>query len=106
MAAHRGRTHLGRLGGFYDHVPPPHLDLYGLGPRVPMLLISPWAKAGTIADDTLEFSSVLKMIETIWDLPSLTERDRRSSDMLDLFDFDQEPIAPLLREQRDCSIVA
>ncbi len=57
------------FGGFYDHVPPPHVDLFGFGPRVPMLLISPWAREGSIASDTLEFSSVLKMIETIWACP-------------------------------------
>lgn len=93
------------FGGFYDHVPPPHLDLYGLGPRVPMLLISPWARQGLITSDLLEFSSVLKMIETIWDLPSLTERDAGASDMLDLFDFEGEPAPRLLREPRDCSSV-
>ena len=93
------------FGGFYDHVPPPHVDLYGFGPRVPMLLISPWAREGYIASQTLEFSSVLKMIETIWDLPSLTERDARASDMLDLFDFEHGPAPELLREPRDCSLV-
>ncbi len=91
------------FGGFYDHVPPPHVDLYGFGPRVPMLLISPWARSGHIAHQTLEFSSVLKMIETIWDLEPLTERDRRASDMLDLFDFEGRPQRPLVREERDCS---
>jgi phospholipase C len=94
------------FGGFYDHVPPPHLDLYGLGPRVPMLLISPWAREGHVASQTLEFSSVLKMIETIWGLPSLTERDRRAGDMLDLFDFEGEPAPRLFREPRDCSGVS
>ncbi len=34
------------FGGFYDHVPPPPVDIYGLGPRVPMLIISPFAKTG------------------------------------------------------------
>jgi phospholipase C len=93
------------FGGFYDHVPPPHVDLWGLGPRVPMLLVSPWARQGHIASETLEFSSVLKMIETIWDLPSLTRRDRRASDMLDLFDFDGEPAPRTLLEPRDCTAV-
>ncbi|HJU57779.1 MAG TPA: alkaline phosphatase family protein [Actinomycetota bacterium] len=94
------------FGGFYDHVPPPHVDLYGFGPRVPMLLISPWAKQGFIASDTLEFSSVLKMIETIWDLPSLTARDRRAGDMLNLFDFEGEPAPKMILEPRDCAVVS
>lgn len=93
------------FGGFYDHVPPPHVDLYGMGPRVPMILVSPWAREATVSSDTLEFSSVLKMIETIWDLPALTERDATASDMLDLFDFEGEPAPPLLLQPRDCSAV-
>lgn len=91
------------FGGFYDHVPPPHVDLWGFGPRVPMLLISPWAKPGFIAHDTLEFSSVLKMIETIWDVSPLTARDRSAGDMLNLFDFTQRPNPPLVLPHQDCS---
>jgi phospholipase C len=90
------------FGGFYDHVPPPHVDIYGMGPRVPMLLISPWARGGTISHRTMEFSSVLKLIETMWGLPPLTERDRQASDMLDLFDFSQQPLDPLFLPQRSC----
>jgi phospholipase C len=90
------------FGGFYDHVRPPHVDLFGFGPRVPMLLISPWAKRGHVAHQTLEFSSVLKMIETIWELEPLTERDRRASDMLDLFDFTGERRPPLFLRERPC----
>ena len=41
------------FGGFYDHVAPPHLDLYGLGPRVPAIVISPWVPAGTLDSDTV-----------------------------------------------------
>ena len=93
------------FGGFYDHVPPPHVDEYGMGPRAPMLLISPWARPGLIAHQTLEFASVLKMIETIFDVPALTERDTNASDMLDLFDFRQQPNPKLLLPQRDCSAV-
>jgi phospholipase C len=90
------------FGGFYDHVAPPHVDLYGLGPRVPAIVISPWAKPGYIDSRTYEFSSVLKFIETVFDLPALTERDRRSSDMLDAFDFLQPPLDPLILEPREC----
>jgi phospholipase C len=91
------------FGGFYDHVPPPHLDLYGLGPRVPAIIISPWARSGFVDHELLEFASVLKLIETVFDLPSLTERDREAGDMLEAFDFLQPPLPPLLLEPRDCS---
>jgi phospholipase C len=89
-------------GGFYDHVPPPHVDLYGLGPRVPMLVISPWANEAFVDHDTMEFASVLRFIETVFDLPPLTQRDATANDMLSAFDFSGEPRAPLLLEQRDC----
>ncbi len=90
------------FGGFYDHVAPPHVDIYGFGPRVPGLVISPWAKESFVSSDEFEFSSVIKMIETIWGLGTLTERDARASDMLQLFDFDGPPTPRLLLEPREC----
>ncbi len=48
-------------GGFYDHVAPPGLDQFGLGPRVPLLIISPYARPGYISHSQYEFSSVLKL---------------------------------------------
>ena len=93
------------FGGYYDHVAPPHVDLYGLGPRVPALVISPWAKRGYIEHRTLEFSSVLKMIERIFDLPTLSDRDARANDMLDAFDFDQEVRDPLILQPRSCPVM-
>ena len=36
-------------GGYYDHVPPPRVDKYGLGQRVPAVIVSPWAKRGYIS---------------------------------------------------------
>jgi phospholipase C len=50
-------------GGFYDHVKPPKVDQNGYGIRVPGLLISPWAKAGTIDHQTLSFDAYLRFIE-------------------------------------------
>jgi phospholipase C len=91
------------FGGFYDHVPPPHVDLYGLGPRVPALVISPWAKPGFIDSKTYEFSSVLKTIENLFDLPTLASRDARASNMLASFDFGQKPNPPLILKTRNCS---
>ena len=94
------------FGGFYDHVPPPHYDVMGLGPRTPLLIISPWAKQGYIDGTEYEFSSVLKFIETVNDLPCMTERDCQANDMMNAFDFDQ-PTDPkdrrLILEERDCT---
>jgi phospholipase C len=90
------------FGGFYDHVAPPHVDLYGLGPRVPALIISPYARPGYIDHTGYEFASVLRFIETIFDVPPLTMRDATSNDMLGAFDFSQPPLPPLIQHQRHC----
>ena len=92
------------FGGFYDHVEPPHVDMYGLGPRVPTIVISPWAKPGYVDKDEMEFASVLRFIETVFELPPLTARDANADDMLSAFDFDQEPLPPLFLEPRQCPV--
>jgi phospholipase C len=94
------------FGGFYDHVPPPHVDIYGMGPRVPLIVISPYARRGFVFSETSEFSSVLRFIEKLHGLPALTARDRTANDLLGAFDFTQEPREPLLLRVRDCSQVA
>jgi phospholipase C len=58
-------------GGFFDHVPPPQLDAYGSGIRVPMIVVSPYAKVGYIDTTYSEHGSVLKFIETVFGLPTL-----------------------------------
>src|SRR5207302_35516 len=60
-------------GGFYDHVPPPQIpgDQLGMGPRVPLLVISPYAKHGYISHEQGEFSSFVKFVESIFGLPNL-----------------------------------
>jgi phospholipase C len=83
-------------GGFYDHVVPPVVDAYGLGPRVPLLVISPYAKQGYVSHEQAEFSSLAKFVLENWSLPSLGQRDSLSvtSDLTDFFDFTQTPIGP------------
>ncbi|HET9918660.1 MAG TPA: alkaline phosphatase family protein, partial [Ktedonobacteraceae bacterium] len=84
-------------GGFYDHVVPPIVDNIGLGPRVPLIVISPYAKQGYISHIQGEFSSFPKFIEENYNIPSLGQRDALSStsDLMDFFDFNQQPTAPL-----------
>jgi phospholipase C len=89
-------------GGFFDHVPPPHPDIYGFGPRVPALIISPWAKRGLVDHEEMDFASVLRLIETIFDLPTMTQRDAHASDMLSAFDFRTGPRPPMLLPERSC----
>jgi phospholipase C len=81
-------------GGFYDHVPPPQVDGFGFGIRVPMMVISPYAREGVVSDELGEFSSVLRFIEDNWGLTQLTDRDREATPMLSAFDFEQEPREP------------
>ena len=93
-------------GGFYDHVPPPQYDIMGLGPRVPMLIISPWAKQGVVDSTEYEFSSVLKFMETVFGLECMTARDCGAANMLNAFDFSQTPDIEgrkLVFEERDCT---
>jgi len=90
------------FGGLYDHVAPPQLDQFGLGPRVPLLIISPWAKRGYISHAVYEHSSILKFVETQYRLDPLTSRDAAASNMLDSFDFSQPPRAPVLLQTRQC----
>ena len=58
-------------GGFFDHVPPPQVDAYGLGLRVPTLVVSPYAKRGHVSSQLYEHSSILKFIERRFGLPTL-----------------------------------
>jgi phospholipase C len=90
------------FGGFYDHVAPPRVDNFGLGPRVPLLIISAWARSGYIEHNPLEFSSILKFIEDRFDLDRLTERDEKSTDLFDAFDFDDHPRPSLILFERRC----
>ena len=90
------------FGGFFDHAAPPVADVYGYGPRVPLLIISPWVKPGYITHTTLEFSSILKFVEERYNLPPLTERDQDANDFIDSFDFYQTPLAPLVLTPLQC----
>jgi len=89
------------FGGFYDHVAPPEVDQYGLGMRVPLLIISPYAKPGYVSHTVYEFSSFSKFVEKRFDLtPLLTDRD--ANDLTDAFDLKQPPLPPLVLPIRQC----
>jgi len=90
------------FGGFYDHVPPPQVDLWGYGPRVPLLIISPWAKAGYVEHRTLDFASLPRFIEDLFGLPPLSTRDATSGPMWDAFDFASNPQAALVLTPPNC----
>ena len=80
-------------GGFYDHVPPPQVDQMGLGFRVPVIVVSPYARNGYVSHVQHESGSMLHYIETVFGLPSLGTRDSVSDDFSDCFDYTQKPTA-------------
>lgn len=92
------------FGGFFDHVPPPTNDEYGLGLRVPLLIISPYALPGYISHTTYEFSSFLKFVEERFGLAPLGTRDANANDMLDSFNLTQNPLQPLVLQTRTCPV--
>jgi phospholipase C len=79
-------------GGFYDPVPPPYKDYDGLGFRVGLIAISPYAKQNYISHVQYETASVLRFAEDLFGLPQLSEADARAtSPAADCFDFSQSP---------------
>lgn len=82
-------------GGWFDHVRPPVVDRFGLGTRVPTLILSPYAKRGVVAHGEYDHASILKFIEWRFALEPLTERDRRAAAFLEAFDFTQAPRPPI-----------
>jgi phospholipase C len=90
-------------GGFYDHVAPPVIDPIGLGVRVPMLVISPYARRGYVDDARGEFTSPLKLISDNWGLEYLTPRIANTHNFEHVFDFDARPRPPDPRPRsKDC----
>jgi phospholipase C len=90
-------------GGYYDHVAPPSApapdavppdlepgdapggyDLYG--PRVPVVVVSPYAKPHAVSNVVHDHTSVLATIEQQWNLPSLTYRDANAASLIDFLD--------------------
>jgi phospholipase C len=95
-------------GGYYDHVVPPAAvppddippalvagDLPGsfdqLGFRVPAGVVSLYAKPDFVSHTVYDHTSILKLVETKWNLPALTRRDAAANDLLDMVDFTSAP---------------
>lgn len=91
-------------GGFYDHVPPPAacvpddftpmIDANGvqasfdhLGLRVPLIVVSPYARRGYVSHVVTDHTSLLRFVEARFGLPALTRRDANAVPPLDMFDF-------------------
>jgi phospholipase C len=87
-------------GGWYDHVRPRKVidDGYSWGSgyvygfRVPLIVVSPFAKPGYISHINHDFGSILNLIEEDFGLPSLGYADAYADDLFDCFDFNQAPL--------------
>jgi phospholipase C len=83
-------------------VAPPYRDQFGLGLRVPFIIISPYAVKGVYHTE-IEFASVLRFMEETFNLPNLGAADTVANDMQDAFNFKQTPLPPLVLTQRTCA---
>jgi phospholipase C len=102
------------FGGWYDHVAPPRQygcdpqHPYGLGFRLPLIVISPYARAHSVFKETAEQASIPHFIETIFgaektlsDLDPAAQ-DGQANDLMNAFDFEQTPLPPLVLKTRAC----
>ena len=79
-------------GGLYDPVPPPFKDYDGLGFRVPLIVISPYAKKDYVSHVQYETASVLRYAEDLFGLGQLSAADARAtSPAKDSLNFNQKP---------------
>jgi acid phosphatase len=74
-------------GGRWDHVAPPVVDRWGPGTRVPTIVISPLARKGYVDHTQYDTTSILKLIETRWDLAPLSTRDASAGNLLNALSF-------------------
>ena len=102
------------FGGWVDHVPPPRqygcdpAHPYGLGFRLPLIVISPYARPGFVFHETAEQASIPRFIERLFGARPLSERDPaaqdgQASDLMGAFDFAQKPLPPLVLPPRECN---
>jgi phospholipase C len=74
-------------GGRWDHVPPPKVDRWGPGVRVPAIIISPFAKKHYVDHTQYDTTSLLAFIERRWNLRPLSDRDARVNNLTSAFEF-------------------
>ena len=91
------------FGGFYDHVAPPVESRYSLGPRVPTLVISPYARRSSVDHTQYDFRSILKFLEGNFGLPHIMSYDRSVSSIAGMLDFGQKPAPVALQPQLSCA---
>ncbi|MGG1401645.1 alkaline phosphatase family protein [Bacillus salipaludis] len=93
-------------GGFFDHIAPPTVTpnadgLQGDGPRIPAMVISPYAKENYVSHVQYDHASVLKFLEWNYGLPALNSKDANANNMLDMFDFEHPNFLPYMFNDGD-----
>ncbi len=88
-------------GGYWDHVAAPQVTpspdgMQGNGPRIPALVISPYAKRNYVSHIQYDTTSILKFIEWNYGVSALNNRDANASNLLDFFDFNHPDFTPYL----------
>ncbi|MHB9858736.1 alkaline phosphatase family protein [Streptomyces sp. YIM S03343] len=81
-------------GGWYDHVTPPRAVDGPRGPRVPAVLLSPYARPGHVDHTVLDSTSALRFVEDNWRLKPLAARDAAAASLTGAFDFRHGPRTP------------
>jgi phospholipase C len=78
-------------GGWYDPAPPAQINYTSLGFRIPMMVISPWARTNAVSHTQYQYGSILKFIEQNFGVGSLNTTDATSTSIADMFNFTQNP---------------
>jgi phospholipase C len=94
------------FGGTYDHVAPPRKNLIMFGPRVPTIVISPYARAHHVDHHEYDFNSILRFLETWLRLPALTQYDASAVNLAGALNFKQKPLPAQLQTTRVCPVGA
>jgi phospholipase C len=90
------------FGGFYDHVPPPRLKPISLGPRVPDIVISPYARRHYVDHREYDFASILRYIENSFGLRPMAYYDQHARSIRPDLDYQQKPIKPVILKPAHC----
>lgn len=78
-------------GGWYDPEPPAYVDYDGLGIRIPMLIVSAYAKKRHVSHTHYEHGTILKFVEETFGLPAMAASDTRANPPDDAFNFNAAP---------------
>jgi phospholipase C len=90
------------FGGTYDHVPPPRKSAIMFGPRVPALVISPYAREHYVDHTTYDFNSMLRFVEDWLRLPAISRYDASSTSLARALDFRRKPLHSDTQPTRRC----